>query len=119
MLDLQAGRIMLMATSIGSSVGMIKQGKIRAVATTGLKRAAALPDVPTAAEQGLTGYDVVSWPGGGLAPREAQRNRDGATSGSATTWKSCAATSKPFSRASARQFRNRVNGRDWYTTPCA
>ena len=61
MLDLQAGRIMLMATSIGSSAGMIKQGKIRAIATTGLKRAAALPDVPTAAEQGLAGYDVVSW----------------------------------------------------------
>jgi tripartite-type tricarboxylate transporter receptor subunit TctC len=61
MLDLQAGRIMLMATSIGSSVGMIKQGKIRAIATTGAKRAAALPEVPTAAEQGLTGYDVSSW----------------------------------------------------------
>jgi tripartite-type tricarboxylate transporter receptor subunit TctC len=61
MLDLQAGRIALMATSIGSSAGMIKQGKIRAIATTGAKRAGALPDVPTAAEQGLAGYDVASW----------------------------------------------------------
>jgi tripartite-type tricarboxylate transporter receptor subunit TctC len=61
MLDLQAGRITMMATSIGSSAGMIKQGKIRALATTGAKRAPALPDVPTAAEQGLTGYDVSSW----------------------------------------------------------
>lgn len=61
MLDLQAGRITLMATSIGSSAGMIKQGKIRALATTGAKRARALPDVPTAAEQGLTGYDVSTW----------------------------------------------------------
>ena len=34
MLDLQAGRITLMATSIGSSAGMIKQGKIRAIGTT-------------------------------------------------------------------------------------
>ena len=61
MLDLQAGRIAMMATSIGSSAGMIRQGKIRALATTGAKRAGALPDVPTAAEQGLTGYDVTAW----------------------------------------------------------
>jgi tripartite-type tricarboxylate transporter receptor subunit TctC len=61
MLDLQAGRIATMATSIGSSAGMIRQGKIRALATTGGKRAAALPDVPTVAEQGLAGYDVGSW----------------------------------------------------------
>jgi len=61
MLDLQAGRITLMATSIGSSAGLIKQERIRAIATTSTKRARALPDVPTAAEQGLTGYDVTSW----------------------------------------------------------
>jgi tripartite-type tricarboxylate transporter receptor subunit TctC len=61
MLDLQAGRITLMATSIGSSAGLIKQGKIRAIATTGAKRARALPDVPTAGEQGLAGYDVTTW----------------------------------------------------------
>ena len=61
MLDLQAGRITLMATSIGSSAGMIRQGKIRAISTTGAKRARALPDVPTAAEQGLKGFDVATW----------------------------------------------------------
>ena len=63
MLDLQAGRITLMATSIGSSAGMIKQGKIRALGTTGAKRARALPDVATVAEQGLTGYDIATWHG--------------------------------------------------------
>ncbi|HEX2831262.1 MAG TPA: tripartite tricarboxylate transporter substrate binding protein [Burkholderiales bacterium] len=61
MLDLQAGRIATMATSIGSSAGLIKQGKIRAIATTGARRAPALPDVPTVAEQGVTGYDIGSW----------------------------------------------------------
>jgi tripartite-type tricarboxylate transporter receptor subunit TctC len=61
MLDLQGGRITMMATSIGSSAGMIRQGKIRAIATTGAKRARALPDVPTAAEQGLRGFNVTSW----------------------------------------------------------
>ena len=61
MLDLQGGRITLLATSIGSSAGLIKQGKIRAIATTGAKRARALPDVPTAQEQGIKGYDVTTW----------------------------------------------------------
>ena len=61
MLDLQGGRITLMATSIGSSAGLIRQGKIRAIATTGAKRARALPDVPTVAEQGLKGFDVTTW----------------------------------------------------------
>ena len=61
MLDLQGGRISLMATSIGSSAGLIRQGKIRAIATTGAKRARLLPDVPTAAEQGLKGFDVTTW----------------------------------------------------------
>jgi tripartite-type tricarboxylate transporter receptor subunit TctC len=61
MLDLQAGRISLMATSSGSAAGMIRQGKIRALGTTGAKRARLLPDVPTLAEQGLRGFDVTSW----------------------------------------------------------
>lgn len=61
MLDLQAGRITLFATSIGSSAGMIRQGKIRAIASTGSKRARQLPDVPTAMEQGLKNFDVTTW----------------------------------------------------------
>src|SRR5258706_1025121 len=61
MLDLQGGRITLLATSIGSSAGLIRQGKIRAIATTGAKRARLLPEVPTAAEQGLKGFDVTTW----------------------------------------------------------
>jgi tripartite-type tricarboxylate transporter receptor subunit TctC len=61
MLDLQAGRITLIATSIGSSAGMIRQGKIRAIASTGSKRARQLPDVPTAMEQGLKNFDVTTW----------------------------------------------------------
>lgn len=61
MVDLQGGRVSVMLTSIGSSAGMIKQGKIRAIATTGAKRARALPDVPTVAEQGYPNFDVNTW----------------------------------------------------------
>ncbi len=50
-----------MATWIGSSAGLIRQGKIRAIATTGAKRARALSDVPTAAEPGLAAFDVTTW----------------------------------------------------------
>lgn len=61
MLDLQGGRVTVMATSIGTSAATIKQGKIRAIAVTGAKRAGALPDVPTALEQGIKGLEVSSW----------------------------------------------------------
>lgn len=41
----------------------IKAGKLRAIAVTGVQRWAPLPDVPTVAEQGVSGYDVRSWAG--------------------------------------------------------
>lgn len=44
-----------------AAMPMIQSGKFRALATTGSKRAAELPDVPTVAEAGLTGYEIVSW----------------------------------------------------------
>jgi tripartite-type tricarboxylate transporter receptor subunit TctC len=46
-----------------SSISQIRSGKARAVATTGAKRAALMPDVPTVAESGYAGYEALNWYG--------------------------------------------------------
>jgi tripartite-type tricarboxylate transporter receptor subunit TctC len=46
-----------------SSIKQIEAGKARAIATTGSKRAALLPDVPTIAEAGYPGYEALNWYG--------------------------------------------------------
>ncbi|HZO03828.1 MAG TPA: tripartite tricarboxylate transporter substrate binding protein [Burkholderiales bacterium] len=51
-----------------SSISQIRAGKAKAVATTGSKRAALMPDVPTVAEAGYAGYEALNWYGF-LAPR--------------------------------------------------
>ena len=44
-----------------SSIKQIEAGKARAIATTGTKRAALLPKVPTVAESGYQGYEALNW----------------------------------------------------------
>lgn len=63
MIDLRGGRIALIATSLASAAALMKDGKIRPIATTGAKRARMLPDTPTVAESGLPGYEMSSWHG--------------------------------------------------------
>ncbi len=46
-----------------SSVSQIRAGKAKAVATTGSKRAALMPEVPTVAEAGYPGYEALNWYG--------------------------------------------------------
>jgi tripartite-type tricarboxylate transporter receptor subunit TctC len=46
-----------------SSLPFVKSGKLRALAVTTSKRAAALPDLPTFAESGVPGYHVDGWVG--------------------------------------------------------
>jgi tripartite-type tricarboxylate transporter receptor subunit TctC len=55
-----------------SSISQIRGGKAKALATTGSKRAALMPDVPTIAEQGYQGYEALNWYGF-LAPRGTPR----------------------------------------------
>ncbi|MCK0206452.1 tripartite tricarboxylate transporter substrate binding protein [Starkeya koreensis] len=49
--------------SVATTVPHIQAGKMRAIATTGLQRFPALPDVPTLDESGLKGFDVGTWYG--------------------------------------------------------
>jgi tripartite-type tricarboxylate transporter receptor subunit TctC len=59
--DLMGGQVQIMFDNLPSSLALIKSGKVRAVAVTSLKRAPALPDVPTIAESGLPGFEASSW----------------------------------------------------------
>lgn len=59
--DLMAGRIDLEFAPASSVLGFIKQGTVKALATTGTKRTSVLPNVPTVAESGLPGYDTALW----------------------------------------------------------
>jgi tripartite-type tricarboxylate transporter receptor subunit TctC len=61
--DLMGGQIQLMFDSMPSAMPFIKSGKLRAVAVTTVRRASALPNVPTVAESGLPGFDISTWYG--------------------------------------------------------
>ncbi|MBK1662577.1 Bug family tripartite tricarboxylate transporter substrate binding protein [Paracraurococcus ruber] len=61
--DLVAGNIQLMVDQIASSIGQIRDGRIRALAVTGASRHPLLPEVPTVAEAGLPGAQASSWGG--------------------------------------------------------
>jgi len=61
--DLMGGQVQFMAESIPQAAQYHKQGKVRALAVTSKQRNAALPDVPTAIESGLTGFEVVGFYG--------------------------------------------------------
>ncbi|MEI7446655.1 MAG: tripartite tricarboxylate transporter substrate-binding protein, partial [Burkholderiales bacterium] len=59
--DLLAGQVDLMFDGLGSSMPHIRAGKLVPLAVTSDKRSFALPDVPTLAEKGVTGYDARTW----------------------------------------------------------
>jgi tripartite-type tricarboxylate transporter receptor subunit TctC len=59
--DLVGGRIDVMFDNASTAMPQIAGGTARAIAVTTAKRTAALPDVPTIAEQGLPGYALANW----------------------------------------------------------
>ncbi len=61
--DTLAGQTNVFFSSAANAMPHIKAGKLRAVAVTTSKRIPALPEVPTIAESGVAGYDVILWHG--------------------------------------------------------
>jgi len=57
--DLIGGHVALMFATLPPAVGLVRDGKVRALAVTGPKRSSAFPDLPTVAEAGLPGYEAV------------------------------------------------------------
>ena len=80
-IDLNEGRIDMQFGILGSSLALIREGKLRALAVTTEQRIEELPDVPTMIEAGLPGYDVsllfaVVMPAGTPKPIVARLNRE-------------------------------------------
>ena len=59
--DLIAGHIPMMFDNMPAVLPQVQGGSVRAIAVAGAKRASALPDVPTVAEQGVAGFEAFSW----------------------------------------------------------
>ncbi len=60
-IDLVAGHVQMMITGIVAPMPHVKAGRLRGIAVTSAKRAAALPDLPTFAESGVPDFDVSTW----------------------------------------------------------
>ena len=62
MVDLISGRMQLMVNPLPEMIPFVESGKLRAIAVTGLKRSAVMPNLPTVDET-LPGFDVTTWNG--------------------------------------------------------
>src|SRR5262249_49870615 len=71
--DLLAGKVRVMFSSLAPVLECVRNGSLRGIATTGPKRDAALPALPTVAESGLPGFDTRLWIGF-LAPAGTPRD---------------------------------------------
>ncbi len=59
--EVMAGRVEVAVDNLPSAIGHIRDGRLRALAVTTATRSAALPDVPTTAEEGLPGVEATGW----------------------------------------------------------
>ncbi len=69
LIDLLANQVQIMFSTMPTMVPHVKSGKLRALGVSSKTRAEALPDVPTVAEAGLPGFEVLNWQGI-LAPKK-------------------------------------------------
>jgi tripartite-type tricarboxylate transporter receptor subunit TctC len=63
MLDVIAGHIPFMVVDLQAALQQIREGKVTVLGVTTPKRVAAAPDIPTLAEGGLAGFELVAWQG--------------------------------------------------------
>src|SRR3989440_5729768 len=61
--DVIGGHVQLMFATAASVVGHVRDGLVRPLAVTTLKRSPVLPEVPTVAELGIAGFDATTWHG--------------------------------------------------------
>src|SRR5262245_64021640 len=73
LIDVIGGHVPIMFTNISASSGFVKDGKLRALAVTSLKPTSAMPGVPSLAEAGLPGFEVIGF-FGVLAPAGTSRD---------------------------------------------
>jgi tripartite-type tricarboxylate transporter receptor subunit TctC len=59
--DLLAGRVTMSFANIVNVIPLAREGKLRALAITSIKRSALAPDLPTMAESGFPGFEAVPW----------------------------------------------------------
>jgi len=57
--DVIGGHVAIYFSSPAPAIGLVKEGRLRAIAVTGLTRSPIFPDVPTVAESGLPGFEAV------------------------------------------------------------
>lgn len=59
--DVRAGHIKAIVDNLPSSVPLIRDGSLKPIAVTSSKRSLLLPEVPTVAESGVPGFEMVAW----------------------------------------------------------
>ena len=60
-IDLIAGHVQVYFSTIPAALAQVQAGRLRGIAVTAAKRVNLIPDVPTVAESGLPGFEVVGW----------------------------------------------------------
>ena len=59
--DVMAGQITMYFSNMLTAVRLVRAGKLKALGTTGIKRSAVAPEIPTISEAGLLGYEEYIW----------------------------------------------------------
>lgn len=61
MADLMSGVVQVGIQNAGAAMPLVRDGRVRGIAVTSLKRTSSAPDLPTLAEQGFPGFEATSW----------------------------------------------------------